>query len=48
MIQPAMKASADRQQSVQLQQFVNREPSFQLMTALFNDYNVLKHAGKMN
>lgn len=46
MIQPAMKTPADRQKSIQLQWFVNREISFQLITALFNDYNVLKHAGK--
>lgn len=48
MIQPVMKTPADRQKSIQLQWFVNRETSVQLITVLFNDYNVLKYAGKMS
>lgn len=48
MIQPVMKTPADRQKSIQLQWFVNRKTSVQLITALFNNYNVLKYAGKMS
>lgn len=46
--QAARETPADRQESIQAHWFVNRETSFQLITALFNDYSVSQHAGKMS